>query len=164
MIIIKEEKGVSCRRGPHFKLIEEQKEEEDHNITKEQDNDNNMGKLTNRNRRTEDKRKRTASGITRTASGKEDTNRRNEKMTRTRFLSVLWIRIRIHLDPHSFGFLESGSSLGMRIRIRIQKHRNDQDLQVNLVSDFHNAFCTFISMFVDLYLSCKNSNFCDLKV
>ncbi len=38
------------------------------------------------------------------------------------FLQVLWIRI--HLDPHSFGYLGSGSVLGMRIRIWIQEHGN----------------------------------------
>jgi hypothetical protein len=36
------------------------------------------------------------------------------------FFAVLWIRIRFYLEPHSLGSPESGTVLGMRIRIQEQ--------------------------------------------
>jgi hypothetical protein len=47
--------------------------------------------------------------------------------------AVLWIRIRIHKEPHSFGCLGSGSVLGMGIRIQEHGRKIDQKLQINLV-------------------------------
>ncbi len=44
------------------------------------------------------------------------------------------LSIRIRVDPHSFCHPESGSVLGMRIRIRIQRMEIDQNLRINLVS------------------------------
>ncbi len=36
--------------------------------------------------------------------------------------AVWWIRIWLHVDPHSFGCLGSGSGSVLGMRIRIQKH------------------------------------------
>ncbi len=83
---------------------------------------------------------------------------------------MLWIRIWIHLDPHSFDFLypdpdpywECGSGSG---RMEI-----DQNLQIKLVFCLSKRLL-YLRMYVFLtndllsvYFSSKNSTFCHLKV
>jgi hypothetical protein len=74
--------------------------------------------------------------------------------------ALLWFRIHIHLDPHSFYCLGSGSVLGMRIRNGITKVlTNTQYKILYLISFIYHFSFTFYNKFDESYLffPCKKA-------
>ncbi len=73
--------------------------------------------------------------------------------------SVLWIRIRIHLAVlGQYSYWEYGS------RFQIQEHGNWPNKQINLVSCFQKGFMYLRRYVFSAYFSCKNSSSCDFEV